>query len=495
MKKIYIAWMFLVLGIAVSGCGKKDETSDVAITEKVAISEESDSSMEEAKGDTDAVDETDSKNMDGEDTEETSNQVSDKTVCLEGLNVSWADGRKTDLSDYEEVEIVSEKYTTGILFEASDYVSDFRLYELKMIDVSADGKPKFSRNKVYGPKEILPDRPLVLNVSFPGDMSAYGFSYSCNGIDRVYSIMVSGKDGSLVVDIMDIGYPDDNVTIPFTKDAKYYPANYSDIAAKGTMSEDDIDRCLEGVHDMMLHYQGESDDEDYETVGEYNVSQEFYEDDHYGTRVTHTIIWSESELLDPVMNKVGYKEYEVNYIYPLGMWIDENDYEVKPVYASLYIDGNGYEYYFMNDELIMRNGPEGISYNPKTNDFINSIYKVGCYYGNTLLGERDRYSVTISSLDSIEKTDNSFILTGQIWGRITTGLFVIDEDTVFDESCEGYGFEGLKDDESFYSWYQRVYDASINQEEWVDFSTLLGIWDFKTTNGHVDSVCGTYWWD
>lgn len=416
-------------------------------------------------------------------------------VVLDGLTLVWADEKKTDLSDYEEIDISDGDYKTGILFTALGDVSEFKFYELTITDVSSDGILTFNRNKIYGPEDIFVETPVIFNVEFQGDMSAFGFSYEYNGLEKYYSIMVSGKDGSLIVEEIDPGYPDENVTIPFTKESEFHPEYFDDLVKSGMFDESEIDNCLEGISDMLYVYQGEYDSTEYECAYGYNVSQEFFQDSYYGTRITHTIAWTGDELLDPVMKKVGYKEYEVNYYYPFGAWITAGERDVKPVYASLYIDGNGFEYYFADNELIMRSGPDGETYNPKANDFITNIFKIGCYYGNNLLGERGRYNLAISSLDGIEKRNNAFVLSGSIMDRNCSGSFVIDEDTLFDDEFDEIGFQGLKKDESFYSWYSRVYDAIDKEEDWVEASALLGIWDIKTTNNHVDSVCGTYWWD
>lgn len=305
----------------------------------------------------------------------------------------------------------------------------------------------------------------------------------------------AGENDSLLNDAgTELEYPDDKVTISFTKESKYNPDDYTAVASKGTLAEADIDHVLEGVEDMLRVYGSDDDTTEYENAYGYAISQEFYNDSDYGTRVVHSMVWSENELLDPVMQKVGYTGYEVDYYYPSGMWIQE-DTNVSPVYICLYLDGNGYEYYFVGNELVYRNSPEGASYNPTTNDFINSIYKIGCYYGNTLAGEKNRYNFAISSIGEIEKKDNRFVLSGSLIDRGCEGVFVIDENTVFDNEVQDIGFQGLEDGEAFYDWYCRAYDAIENQEDWIEASALLGIWDVKTTKNHVDSVCGSYWWD
>lgn len=484
MKKIFITAVLITLCISFTGCKKNDDTE---VTEFTGVNEN-------VKANEDEADETDSEALDQDDNAEGMSEESSELTILNGLIVSFADGRKNRLPDYKEVDIANGSNSTGILFIATEEIAQFDMYELQVVDVGADGKPVFDRVNIYGPEYNLFETPIVFNVEFSGDMSAYGFVYDCNGVEKSYSIMLSGEDGSLVIEELNAGYPDDNVTIPFTNEFAYNPQAFPVLISNQAMSDDDIDNAVEGIGDMVSVYLTDST-LIYESIDGIGISQDFYLDDYYGTRVTCAIVSTGNELLDSVMQKVGYKNYEVDYYYPFGMWIQDEGSEVKPVYVSLLIDGNSYEYYFLDDELFRRVGPEGVSNYTKPNDFINGIYSVGCYYGNTLVGEKNRYNVTISSIDEIAKTNDSIVLSGMIYGRNMSGSFVIDEKTEFDKDFDSTQLEGLKSGESFYDWYLRAYDSIENEDDWIEFSALLGIWDFKTTNGHVDSVCGTYWWD
>lgn len=351
--------------------------------------------------------------------------------------------------------------------------------------------------------EFIDDMYFVQVVNWYDDVAGVAYSLSASGCnldgmdiqvyaENLYKPLQGDVDGG---ETQSRALPDDDVTIPFTSETEFHPEDYDDIASKGSFDENEVDQMMESVSDMLLACHSDNDTAEYEAAGGYSVSQEFYNDSYYGTRITHTVAWTGNELLDSVMKKAGYKEYEVNYSYPFGIWIPAEAYEVTPVYVSLYIDGNGYEYYFYDNELVRRNGPEGVSINPKTNDFINSIYKIGHYYGNVLVGERNRYNLTIFSYDSIKKDGDSYVLSGQLLDRNAEGSFVIDKDTVFDDRYETLGFEGIKDGETFYEWYSRAYDAVNNQENWLEPTALLGVWDVKTSGNHIDSVCGLYWWD
>ena len=51
-----------------------------------------------------------------------------------------------------------------------------------------------------------PEKPLVVKLSFPGDLPAYGISYEDSegkGEEHRFSICMSGKDGSLLMSDLD----------------------------------------------------------------------------------------------------------------------------------------------------------------------------------------------------------------------------------------------------------------------------------------------------
>lgn len=509
---IFTIVLGIVLSISLVACGKDDKntasSADLSEGQNTAQEEETvnDTSSKEAVSENENIkkDELSDDSADEANVADKAeykgkiskdDEASNDPIEIEGMFVTLADGRLTDLSDYEEVDVSTGEYKTGLLFiVTTDYVSDFKLYELKMVDTNSEGKPVYNRNRVYYQDTVGMEMPLVLNVEFPGDMSAYAVSYIMNNVGYDYSIRMSGKDGSLIVEELDLGYPDDSISIPFSLESQFHFEDYEDLALKGSMDETNIDQIAEGVSDMLINYQGEYDGTEYESAYGVSLSQEFYNDSEYGTTVAHTIIWTGNELVDKVMQKVGYKEYEVNYFYPFGIWIGDNE-NVAPVYVSLLVDGVGFEYYFADNELVRRADPENVTNNPKTNDFLNSLYKIGCYYGNTLEGERNRYNIAVNSLECIEKKGDTFILRGEPLGRLNNATFVIDENTVFDKDFEKDILTGLEDEESFYDWYCRAYEAVENGEDWIELTALLGIWDVRTTNGHIDSICGTYWWD
>ena len=85
-------------------------------------------------------------------------------------------------------------YGMEIVFWPDSAVQEFWLYELSWNNNNEEYK------EIYHKRELTPDMPLVANVTFPGDMSAYAFSYYLDdGSEKLFRITISGMDGSLLV--------------------------------------------------------------------------------------------------------------------------------------------------------------------------------------------------------------------------------------------------------------------------------------------------------
>lgn len=292
--------------------------------------------------------------------------------------------------------------------------------------------------------------------------------------------------------------PDESILLSFSNESFYHPEDFPNLPVFGSVGEEDVSQLREGVSDMLaLNPMDAGITPDY-IYGDC-TTQVLVPDEENGVRIMETYACTGNGLLDEVMQKEGYRDYTLDYFYPWLAWIPAGEVENKPVYADLYIDGNEYRYYFLNDELVCREGPDGESLNPETNDFMNRIYKIGCYYGNVINKERSRYSLFIYSPDQIGEKDGAFVITCGLQGREKEWKFVIDKDTIWSEDCETEYFSGYREGESAYEWYSRAYEA-LSKEEYTDdpefeITALSGIFEVRTTGNHVDELCGCYWWD
>ena len=291
--------------------------------------------------------------------------------------------------------------------------------------------------------------------------------------------------------------PDGKILLSFADEVPYDPAGYPEIPKTGSAEKEEVDQLLEGVSDMLLAAEEDGTVPDF-IYGDC-TTQVLYPDEEKGARIIDTYIATGNRLMDEVMKKEGYTDYSMDYYYLRTAWIPAGEEMNVPVCVDMNIGGKKYRYCFLENELVYREGPDGESLNPETNRFMQSIYQLGCYYGNVVDKERNRYSLFITGMDQITGKDGTYVITCGLQGREGTWSFVIDPDTVFSEDCEREYFSGLHEGESAYEWYSRAYEElskeEIPEDTEFDLTALVGIFDLKTTGNHVDELCGCYWWD
>ena len=116
------------------------------------------------------------------------------------ISADWAENVTDTVTDYDEYIIDDSDYGMSIMFTANNPVSDFKIVSLQYEDVKEDGTPVFLTEDVYTYGELIPEKFLLVKLSFPGDMPNYGISYKdSSGTEKHYALQQSGKDGSLVM--------------------------------------------------------------------------------------------------------------------------------------------------------------------------------------------------------------------------------------------------------------------------------------------------------
>ena len=89
---------------------------------------------------------------------------------------------------------------TQIVLVADETVKDFKFLSLHIRMMNADGSPQYLVDPMYSQPEFVPEWPLLVNMTFYGDMPSYGISYvDQSGATRYFAIGMSGKDGSLLL--------------------------------------------------------------------------------------------------------------------------------------------------------------------------------------------------------------------------------------------------------------------------------------------------------
>lgn len=117
------------------------------------------------------------------------------------VDVVWADDVMAQYDDYTEYVADSSEYEAKVAFVAASKVTDFKVLSLELVDFKEDGTIKFDSKEIYSQDELGKDVPLIVTMTFVGEIPNYGISYvDENGETKKYSIGISGYDGLLFLD-------------------------------------------------------------------------------------------------------------------------------------------------------------------------------------------------------------------------------------------------------------------------------------------------------
>lgn len=114
------------------------------------------------------------------------------------VRAQWFNDVKASLSSYEAYTPKSAGPLVKIVFTAAAPVRDFKL--LALTPVEKNGTITFTSKERHSWNELAPGRPLVIGVTFAGDLPNNGVSYvDSNGKTHRFAIAESGEDGSLLM--------------------------------------------------------------------------------------------------------------------------------------------------------------------------------------------------------------------------------------------------------------------------------------------------------
>lgn len=115
--------------------------------------------------------------------------------------VQWAEDVELP-ADYDEYNIsASAEPNARIVFTTDRPVEAFSILKLTLTNVSESGAMEFDASpaepEIGG---LNPERPLVIGLTFEGDLPCYGFQYNdANGECHRFALEISGKDGSILI--------------------------------------------------------------------------------------------------------------------------------------------------------------------------------------------------------------------------------------------------------------------------------------------------------
>lgn len=116
------------------------------------------------------------------------------------LGVKLAKDVKLPDGTYDEYVADAANQQIRVVFTTDHTVTKVKVLSLKIKGVDAGGVATFSEEELYAQGSLTPKRPLVLTLTFLGDIPNYGISYvDENGAVKSYALGQSGEDGSLLL--------------------------------------------------------------------------------------------------------------------------------------------------------------------------------------------------------------------------------------------------------------------------------------------------------
>lgn len=116
----------------------------------------------------------------------------------------FAEDTLVELTNAERFTADSSEYETEVVFFANyGDVYDFEFCEIKWLDESDGGESDIEFVPVYKTDTLTQDTPLVVTMTFWGDIPSYGIRYTdSQGVEHSGTIGTSGMDGSLILDVI-----------------------------------------------------------------------------------------------------------------------------------------------------------------------------------------------------------------------------------------------------------------------------------------------------
>ena len=111
------------------------------------------------------------------------------------LTVNYADKPLLDSGEYHYRPVEEGIYLKQVAFRAGGTLTDFCVATVSLADEGYVPDEVF-----YTLEQLTPEKPLVMDLPFPGDMSAYIISFrDSTDAHHQYLLTISGRNGTLVL--------------------------------------------------------------------------------------------------------------------------------------------------------------------------------------------------------------------------------------------------------------------------------------------------------
>ena len=100
--------------------------------------------------------------------------------------------------EYDSFTADDAEYAVDVVFTTDGTVRNFKVIALTLNEITDDGYVSFFFDDLYIHGDLTPDKGLAVRMSLPETIPFYGISYTDGtGADRVFSVNLSGFDGSI----------------------------------------------------------------------------------------------------------------------------------------------------------------------------------------------------------------------------------------------------------------------------------------------------------
>jgi len=116
------------------------------------------------------------------------------------VRAGWAEDVLDGFAAWDEFTAGETESSTRVAFWTAGRAAHFRVLALSCEGVADDGRMLFSTEEVYVQDELTAERPLVVAMTFYGDIPNNGISYvDESGAERMFAVDMSGEDGSVLL--------------------------------------------------------------------------------------------------------------------------------------------------------------------------------------------------------------------------------------------------------------------------------------------------------
>lgn len=116
------------------------------------------------------------------------------------VSVFYAEQIMNDYSDFDEFIADNNEYRAKLVFTTDTKVRDFRVLAVSYEGTNENDEILYQKEEIYKQDDLIPERPLIVYMTFFGSMPSYGISYLDDmGKTRTFIVYQSGLDGSVLL--------------------------------------------------------------------------------------------------------------------------------------------------------------------------------------------------------------------------------------------------------------------------------------------------------